>query len=209
MLRGGRLSTAFTPAGLLGNLPFMGRKLLMLGPPGAGKGTQAIRLAKAIGVPHLSTGDMLRSNVANDTELGRQAKAFMEAGDLVPDELVTAMVIDRLGQDDAACGYLLDGYPRNPAQAESLVEAFGEGVLELALLLEVDAEELVQRLVLRGQEQGRSDDTEDVIRNRLAVYEEQTAPLVEYYESAGRLARVDGLGTIPEIFGRVIEVLAA
>ncbi|NNL14257.1 MAG: adenylate kinase [Acidimicrobiia bacterium] len=187
----------------------MGRKLLMLGPPGAGKGTQAERLARAIGIPHLSTGDMLRSNVANDTDLGRQAKAFMEAGDLVPDELVTAMVIDRLGQEDAACGYLLDGYPRNPAQADSLVEAFGDDVLELALVLDVDAEELVQRLVLRGKEQGRSDDTEDVIRNRLAVYEEQTAPLVEYYESAGRLARVDGLGTIPEIFGRVIEVLAA
>jgi adenylate kinase len=152
---------------------------------------------------------MLRTNVANDTDLGRQAKAFMEAGDLVPDELVTAMVIDRLGQDDAACGYLLDGYPRNPAQAGSLVDAFGEEVLELALLLEVDPEELVQRLVLRGQEQGRSDDTEAVIRNRLAVYEEQTTPLVEYYESAGRLARVQGLGTIPEIFGRLIEVLAA
>jgi adenylate kinase len=181
----------------------------MLGPPGAGKGTQAERLARAIGIPHLSTGDMLRTNVANDTDLGRQAKAFMEAGDLVPDELVTAMVIDRLAQDDAACGYLLDGYPRNPAQAQSLVNAFGEEVLELALLLEVDPEELVQRLVLRGQEQGRSDDTEAVIRNRLAVYEEQTTPLVEYYESAGRLARVQGLGTIPEIFGRLIEVLAA
>jgi len=181
----------------------------MLGPPGAGKGTQAERLARAIGIPHLSTGDMLRTNVANDTDLGRQAKAFMEAGDLVPDELVTAMVIDRLGQDDAACGYLLDGYPRNPAQAGSLVDAFGDEVLELALLLEVDPEELVQRLVLRGQEQGRSDDTEAVIRNRLAVYEEQTAPLVEYYESAGRLARVQGLGTIPEVFGRVIQVLAA
>ena len=181
----------------------------MLGPPGAGKGTQAERLARAIGIPHLSTGDMLRTNVANDTDLGRQAKAFMEAGDLVPDELVTAMVIDRLAQDDAACGYLLDGYPRNPAQAGSLVDAFGDEVLELALLLDVDAEELVQRLVLRGQEQGRSDDTEDVIRNRLAVSEDQTAPLVEFYESAGRLARVQGLGTIPEVFGRLIEVLAA
>jgi len=180
----------------------------MLGPPGAGKGTQAERLARAIGIPHLSTGDMLRTNVANDTDLGRQAKAFMAAGDLVPDELVTAMVIDRLAQDDAACGYLLDGYPRNPAQAGSLVDAFGGEVLELALLLDVDAEELVQRLVLRGQEQGRPDDTEDVIRNRLAVYEDQTAPLVEYYESAGRLARVEGLGTIPEVFGRLIEVLA-
>ncbi len=181
----------------------------MLGPPGAGKGTQAARLAKAIGIPHLSTGDMLRTNVANDTDLGRQAKAFMEAGDLVPDELVTAMVIDRLQQDDAACGYLLDGYPRNPAQAGSLVEAFGEDVLELALLLEVDPDELVERLVLRGREQGRSDDTEEVIRNRLAVYEHQTTPLVEYYESAGRLARVQGLGTISEVFGRLIEVLAA
>jgi adenylate kinase len=180
----------------------------MLGPPGAGKGTQAETLARALGVPHLSTGDMLRANVANDTELGRRAKAYMEAGDLVPDELVTAMVIDRLGQEDAACGYLLDGYPRNPAQAEALVEAVGEEVLELALLLEVEDDPLIERLVLRGQEQGRSDDAEDVIRNRLAVYEDQTAPLVEYYESRKRLARVDGLGTIPEVFGRLIEVLA-
>jgi len=181
----------------------------MLGPPGAGKGTQAARLAKALGIPHLSTGDMLRSNVANNTELGLQAQAFMEAGDLVPDELVTAMVIDRLQQEDAACGYLLDGYPRNPAQAVALVEAFGNDVLELTLLLEVDAEELVSRLVLRGEEQGRTDDTEDVIRNRLAVYEEQTAPLVEYYESRQRLARGEGLGSIPEVFSRLIEVLAA
>jgi len=180
----------------------------MLGPPGAGKGTQAARLAKALGIPHLSTGDMLRTNVANDTDLGRQARAFMEAGDLVPDELVTAMVIDRLGQDDAACGYLLDGYPRNPAQAGALVDVFGEEVLESAILLQVDAEELIQRLVLRGQEQGRTDDTEDVIRNRLTVYEEQTAPLVEYYESHSRLSSVDGLGSIPEVFGRIIEVLA-
>ena len=180
----------------------------MLGPPGAGKGTQAERLARTLGVPHLSTGDMLRSNVANDTDLGRKAQAFMEAGDLVPDELVTAMVIDRLGQDDAACGYVLDGYPRNPAQADSLVEAFGETVLELVLLLDVDADELIQRLVRRGQEQGRTDDTEEVIRNRLDVYEEQTAPLVEYYEEHKMLARVDGLGAIPEVLGRLIEVLA-
>lgn len=188
--------------------PPMGRKLLMLGPPGAGKGTQAARLARALGVPHLSTGDMLRSNVADDTELGRRAKEYMEAGDLVPDDLVTAMVIDRLGRDDAQCGYLLDGYPRNPAQADSLVDAFGDDVLELALLLDVDSEELIQRLVLRGEEQGRTDDTEDVIRTRLDVYEEQTAPLVEYYESRKMLARVEGLGTIPEVFGRLIEVLA-
>ena len=180
----------------------------MLGPPGAGKGTQAARLARAIGIPHLSTGDMLRSNVANDTDLGRQAKAFMEAGDLVPDELVTAMVIDRLGEEDAACGYLLDGYPRNPAQVADLEKALGEGVLEVALLLEVDEDELVDRLTTRGQEQGRSDDAEDVIRTRLAVYQEQTAPLVEYYETKGRLARLNGLGTIPEVFGRVIEALA-
>jgi len=180
----------------------------MLGPPGAGKGTQAARLARAIGIPHLSTGDMLRANVANDTELGRQAQAFMEAGDLVPDEVVTAMVIDRLGQEDAACGYLLDGYPRNPAQVDDLVEALGEDVLELAILLEVDEDELVDRLTARGREQGRADDAEEVIRTRLAVYEEQTAPLVEHYESKGRLARLDGLGTIPEVFGRVIEVLA-
>ncbi|MBT8203719.1 MAG: adenylate kinase [Acidimicrobiia bacterium] len=186
----------------------MGRRLLLMGPPGAGKGTQASRLARAIGIPHLSTGDMLRSNVADDTELGRQAKAFMEAGDLVPDELVTAMVIDRLGQDDARCGFLLDGYPRNPAQADALADAFGKDVLELAILLEVDPDELVTRLLTRGQQQGRTDDTEEVIRNRLAVYEEQTAPLVAYYESNDRLASLDGLGSIPDVFGRIIEVLA-
>lgn len=180
----------------------------MLGPPGAGKGTQAARLARALGIPHLSTGDMLRENVADDTELGRQARAFMEAGDLVPDELVTAMVIDRLGRDDAACGYLLDGYPRNPVQAGALVDALGDEVLDLVILLEVDADELIQRLVLRGREQGRADDTEDVIRNRLAVYHEQTAPLVAYYESHQRLSSVDGLGAVPEVFGRIIEVLA-
>ena len=180
----------------------------MLGPPGAGKGTQAARLARALGIPHLSTGDMLRERVADDTELGRQAGAYMEAGDLVPDELVTAMVIDRLGRDDAACGYLLDGYPRNPVQAGALVDAFGDEVLDLVILLEVDADELIQRLVLRGREQGRADDTEDVIRNRLAVYHEQTAPLVAYYESHQRLSSVDGLGAVPEVFGRIIEVLA-
>lgn len=186
----------------------MGRRLLMLGPPGAGKGTQAERLARALGIPHLSTGDMLRSNVADGTELGRQAQEYMEAGELVPDQLVTAMVVDRLEQEDAACGYLLDGFPRNPAQADSLVEAFGDDVLELALLLDVDEDELVERLLKRGREQGRSDDTEAVIRNRLAVYGEQTEPLIEYYESRDKLARIAGLGTIPEVFGRAVEVLA-
>ncbi len=186
----------------------MGRRLLMLGPPGAGKGTQASRLGRAIGIPHISTGDMLRAAVDAGTELGLRAQAIMEAGELVPGDLVTAMVISRLNEADAECGYLLDGYPRNSAQADALEAAFGERALEKVLLLEAPADALVERLVKRGSEVGRSDDIEAVIRNRLVVYEEETAPLVEFYESRNMLGRVDGLGTMDEVFFRLVEVLA-
>lgn len=180
----------------------------MLGAPGAGKGTQASRLSRAIGIPHVSTGDMLREAVEAGTELGQKAQGIMEAGELVPGDLVTAMVIQRLGETDAECGYLLDGYPRNVAQADALETAFGAGALESVLLLEAPIEPLVERLVKRGAEVGRSDDIEDTIRNRLEVYEEETAPLIDYYASRNLLLRVDGMGTVDEVFFRVVLALA-
>ncbi|NND03312.1 MAG: adenylate kinase [Acidimicrobiia bacterium] len=187
----------------------MGRRLLFLGPPGAGKGTQAEMLARAIGIPHISTGAMLRDNVEQGTELGKQAQAIMAAGDLVPDDLVVAMVKDRLAQDDAACGYLLDGFPRNVGQARALDAAIGEGALELAVLVEADEEELVQRLLQRAQEQGRADDNEETIRNRQQVYRDETEPLVGYYPDNGvKVIAVDGMGAIAEVFGRVVNALA-
>ncbi|HSG78341.1 MAG TPA: adenylate kinase [Acidimicrobiia bacterium] len=187
----------------------MGRKILFLGPPGAGKGTQAAMLARALGVPHISTGVMLRQAVADGTELGKQAEAIMQAGDLVPDDLVVAMVAERLGADDAVCGYLLDGFPRNVAQAEALDAATGEGALEIALLLNADEDELVARLLNRAREEGRSDDNEETIRNRQAVYRRETEPLVSYYpDHAVEVVEVDGMGSIHEVFARIVRALA-
>ena len=187
----------------------MGRRILFLGPPGAGKGTQASRLARAIGVPHISTGVMLRQNVADGTELGLRAQAIMAAGDLVPDDLVVAMVDDRLSQADAVCGFLLDGFPRTLAQAEALDAVIGEGVMEVAVLLEADEDELVARLLQRAVDEGREDDNEDTIRNRQRVYQAETEPLVGYYPDHGvTVLGVDGLGTIDEVFARVVTVLA-
>ena len=184
-------------------------RLLLLGPPGAGKGTQATMLARAIGVPHISTGAMLRDNVAQGTELGRQAQAIMEAGDLVPDDLVVAMVKDRLEQQDATCGFLLDGFPRNVAQAEALDQAIGSGTLELVLLLEADEDELVKRLMQRAQDEGRADDNEETIRNRQQVYRDETEPLVGYYPDRGvAVVAVDGMGSIDEVFSRLVSALA-
>lgn len=188
----------------------MGRRILFLGPPGAGKGTQAAMLARAIGVPHISTGEMLRDNVARGTDLGQQAEAIMAAGDLVPDELVVAMVEDRLTRDDAACGFLLDGFPRNVVQAKALDDAIGTGALELALLVEADEEELVGRLLQRAREEGRDDDNEETIRNRQQVYRDETEPLVGYYPDNGvSVVAVDGMGSVDEVFGRIMRTLAA
>lgn len=187
----------------------MGRRILFLGPPGAGKGTQAAMLARALGVPHISTGAMLREAVAEGTELGKQAEAIMEAGDLVPDDLVVAMVAERLAADDAECGYLLDGFPRNVAQAEALDEAIGEGALELALLLTAEEDELVSRLLARAEQEGRSDDNEATIRNRQAVYRRETEPLTEYYPEHGvEVVEVDGMGAVDEVFARLVRALA-
>ncbi len=182
----------------------MGRRLLLLGPPGAGKGTQATLLAGALGVPHVSTGDMLRAAVAAGSDLGRQVEAVMASGELVSDELMIQVVEDRLAQGDAVCGYLLDGFPRTLAQAEAL----GSDVLDAVVLIDVDDDEIVARLLHRATEEGRADDTEDVIRRRLEVYREQTEPLVGHYRDRAMLRTVDGVGGVDEILARIVVALA-
>jgi adenylate kinase len=183
----------------------MARRILFLGPPGAGKGTQAAMLARALKVPHISTGAMLRDAVSAGTDLGQQVESVMASGDLVSDDLVVAIVDERLSQDDARCGYLLDGFPRNVAQANALNDAVVDAI-GTVLLLEVDTEELVDRLVKRSEQEGRADDNEETIRRRLEVYEAETAPLVEHYGDG--VIRLDGVGDIDEVFSRVVLALA-
>jgi adenylate kinase len=183
----------------------MGRRLLIIGPPGAGKGTQAAVLCRAIGIPHVSTGAMLRDHVERGTDLGRRAKAIMDSGDLVPDDIVIDMVRERLAETDAECGFLLDGFPRTRPQAEALDEVLGDAGLDAVIAVEVPEDEIVRRMMLRG----RSDDTEEAVRIRLAVYGEQTAPLIEFYEERGLLHPVDGLGTEGEVLARIVGILAS
>ncbi|MGI9666585.1 MAG: adenylate kinase [Acidimicrobiia bacterium] len=184
----------------------MARRILFLGPPGAGKGTQAAMLAKALKVPHISTGEMLRDAVSAGTELGKQVESIMAAGDLVSDNLVVALVDERLARPDAQCGYLLDGFPRNVAQAEALNDAVVNAI-GTVVLLEADADELVSRLLMRAEAEGRADDNEDTIRRRLDVYSSETAPLVEHYGAA--VIRVDGMGSIEDVFARIALALAS
>ena len=186
-------------------------RVLLMGPPGAGKGTQAVVVSERLGVPHISTGDIFRANVAGGTPLGIEAKRYMDAGDYVPDSVTNAMVRDRLAQPDAAAGFLLDGYPRTVAQVEELAGMLAEQgtALDHVVELTVDRDELVSRLVKRAAEQGRSDDTEDVIRRRQEVFEEQTAPLTALYEAQGLLVRVDGMGDVDDVTARVLAVLGA
>lgn len=183
--------------------------LLLMGPPGAGKGTQASKLARARQLLKLSTGDMLRSHVAQGTELGQQAKAIMASGELVPDALIIAMVKEAIAAQDGDVRVLLDGFPRTPGQAEALEELLREfgASLTAAILLEVNEEELVARLLKRAQEEGRSDDNEATIRRRMQVYREQTQPLVDYYAAKSKLRRVDGEGSVEAVFARITEVL--
>ncbi len=186
----------------------MGLRLIFLGPQGSGKGTQASRLARLMGVPHISTGAMLRQAVTDGTELGKKADAIMQAGDLVPDDLVVAMVGERLSQDDASCGYILDGFPRNVSQAQALDEVL-ETPLDGLVQLDVPHEELMKRMLLRAEQEGRADDTEEGINRRLQIYWEETAPLAEYYrKTGGTVFPVDGLGGIDEVFARVALALA-
>jgi adenylate kinase len=184
-------------------------RLVLLGPPGAGKGTQAARIAERYDIPAISTGDIFRSNVSQGTELGKLAQQYMDAGEYVPDDVTNRMVADRLDRPDVERGFLLDGYPRTPAQVEQLdgmLEEHG-AALDTVVELRADPDEVVVRLLKRAQTEGRSDDTEDVIRNRLAVYEAQTAPLTTVYDERGLLVRVDGLGDIDEVTGRIAEAL--
>ena len=184
----------------------MARRILFLGPPGAGKGTQAAMIAKALHIPHISTGEMLRDAVSRGTDLGKQVEGVMAAGDLVSDDLVVAIVDERLSEDDANCGYLLDGFPRNIAQAEALNDAVINAI-GTVVLIEADAGELVNRLMKRAAQEGRADDNEETIRRRLEVYEAETAPLVEFYGDA--VHRIDGIGGIDEVFSRIMLALVA
>jgi adenylate kinase len=186
-------------------------RLLLIGPPGAGKGTQASKLSEVYGIPAISTGDIFRENVKNQTPLGLQAKSFMDSGAYVPDELTNNLVRDRLKNPDCANGFLLDGYPRTADQVDELDAILKEtnGSLDAVIQLTADTDEVVRRLAKRAIEQGRSDDTEDVIRNRMAVYEQQTAPLITMYAARGSLIMVDGLGEIDEVTSRIKEALNA
>ena len=188
-----------------------GVRLLLIGPPGAGKGTQAQRLSAHFGVPAISTGDIFRENVKNETPLGQQAKAYMDAGENVPDSLTNDLVADRLAQPDCAPGFLLDGYPRTAAQVDALEEMLAQQSTQLdaAVELVADVEIVVSRLRQRALEQGRSDDSEEVVRHRLGVYAEQTAPLIEVFKQRGLLVSVDGIGPIEEITDRIVARLAA
>ncbi|MFC7376027.1 adenylate kinase [Brachybacterium sp. GCM10030268] len=187
------------------------RRLLIVGPPGAGKGTQAVRIAEELSIPAISTGDIFRANVSQETELGVLAKSYMDAGEYVPDSVTNDMVRSRLAEADARDGFLLDGYPRTLDQVEALDSILTElgTALDLVLLLEVETDEVVGRLLARGAEQGRSDDTEETIRRRLDVYAEQTAPLIDVYDSRGLVRRVDGSAPIDEVTVALREALRA
>jgi adenylate kinase len=188
----------------------MSARLVLLGPPGAGKGTQALRLAERIGIPAISTGDIFRANIKDGTDLGRQVQQFTSAGALVPDELTDALVRDRLLHDDARDGFLLDGYPRNAAQVAALDAAMTQAgtQLDAAIELTADTDVVVERLLNRAAIEGRADDTEPVIRHRLEVYRAQTAPIANLYAERGLLVRVDGIGEIDEVTERMLTALA-
>jgi adenylate kinase len=212
-------------------------RIVLVGPPGAGKGTQAAFLAKNLGVPHISTGDLFRANISQGTDLGKQAKAYMDAGKLVPDEVTIGMAKDRMEQPDAANGFLLDGFPRNVSQAEALDETLkAEGVeLDAVLDLEVPEDEVVKRIAGRricrkdsshvfhvaykqpknegvcdvcgGELYQRDDDSEDTVRTRLEVYHTQTEPIVDYYATQGLVVTISALGKVEEVTGRAMEAL--
>ena len=189
----------------------MSARMVLLGPPGAGKGTQAVRISERLSVPAISTGDIFRANAQGETELGKRAKQYMDRGEYVPDSVTNAMVKDRLAAEDAAQGFLLDGYPRTEAQVHELDAMLAEAGLALDVVLEItaDAEVVVERLLKRATEQNRADDTESVIRRRLEVYAEQTEPLASLYEARGLLVRVDGIGDVDGVTERMMAALAA
>lgn len=188
-----------------------GARLLIVGPPGAGKGTQATGVATRYGIPAISTGDIFRQNIADETELGLRVKDITSRGDLVPDSLTNELVRDRLAQADARSGFLLDGYPRTLAQVDALDEMLVADNVSLDAVIELvaDTDVVVERLVKRAAEQGRADDTEDTIRHRQEVYRAETEPLLEVYRSRGLVVSVDGLGSVEEVGQRIADALAA
>jgi len=179
-------------------------RVVLLGPPGAGKGTQAQKLSEKLGIPQISTGDLFRKNISEGTPLGVEAKRYLDAGDLVPSELTNKLVEDRIQDEDAAAGFILDGYPRSVEQAEALTRMLGARNTKLDVVLEfrVCEEELLNRL----KDRGRADDTEEVIRNRMQVYRDETEPLLEYYRH-NNLQTVDALGALDEVFARALRAL--
>jgi len=184
-------------------------RIVLLGAPGSGKGTQAALMVKQLGLPHISTGALLRQAVKSGTELGRMAKAVMDRGELVSDDIMLGLLEQRLGQDDVKNGFILDGYPRNIAQAKALdrlLARLGQPVDE-ALQIDVDEERVIARIAGRASREDRSDDSEEVARNRMRVYAAQTAPVVDYYAKKGVLTRILGAGTIEEVFQRILGAL--
>lgn len=185
-------------------------RLVLLGAPGSGKGTQAARLKEHLQVPHISTGDLLRAEVAAGSPLGLQAKEVMARGDLVSDEILLGMLKDRFSRPDTRNGFILDGYPRNLAQAgalDQLLKELGQH-FDAAVQLKVDNEQIIERLAGRAKAEGRADDSPESVRHRLKVYDDQTAPVIDFYRQHGELTEVDGMGTLDEVFGRIIAAIA-
>jgi adenylate kinase len=184
-------------------------RLVLLGAPGSGKGTQATRLKDALAVPHISTGELLRAAVKAGTPLGLRAKAVMDAGNLVSDEIVLAMLEERLNADDVGAGFILDGYPRNLIQANALDQLLLrlKQPVDVAVQLDVGTELLIQRLAGRAQHEGRADDSPDAVRNRLRVYTDQTAPVIDFYRGQGKLICVFGVGSVDEVLQRVLAAI--
>ena len=184
-------------------------RIVILGAPGSGKGTQAAMLVEQMGIPHISTGALLRNAAKKGTDLGLQAKAIIDQGELVPDDIMLGIIEERLSRNDVANGFILDGYPRNITQAKSLDAMLKrlEKPVQEAIQIDVDQEQAIQRIAKRAQEEGRSDDTEKTVRNRMRIYAEQTAPVVDYYEKYGILTRVLGDGSKDEILQRILSVL--
>lgn len=186
-------------------------RLLIVGPQGSGKGTQGVRIGDAFGIPVVSTGDIFRANIKQGTELGQQVTAILDAGDLVPDELTSAIVRDRLSQEDARDGFVLDGYPRNTTQVAHLDEMLSDSgeALDAVILLDVPREESLARLSLRAAQQGRTDDTDETIAHRLDIYERETAPILEVYGEREIIERIDGVGSLDEVTERIMSALDA
>ena len=183
----------------------MSNLVIFLGPPGAGKGTQAITIAEEKNLAHISTGDMLREHVSNETELGKTAKTLLDEGKLVPDSLVIEMLQERLLSDDCVNGAILDGFPRTIAQAESLDKISAEFKISKVIVFEADRDELIKRILNRGETSGRSDDTEESVSVRLEVYENDTAPLIEYYETKNLVAKINAVGEVENIYNLILK----